>query len=149
MPLSIQRSERIARTGPRALLRARLLNIVGAGPEVVGGRGGRVTGAAQDARPSLLLLNPDRSDLDVEDFVRTIRQRYPKLEVVVVEAAVHVHDLPCEFGNGALKASRNRRSRAQRRQAGEVRRSRKLRTDKLTSCSTSSISHWWAMKSAD
>jgi hypothetical protein len=107
MPLSIQRSERIARTGPRALLRARLLNIVGAGPEVVGGRGGsRVTGAAQDARPSLLLLNPDRSDLDVEDFVRTIRQRYPKLEVVVVEAAVHVHDLPCEFGNGALKASR-------------------------------------------
>lgn len=102
MPLSMERRDRMTRAGPRALLRARLLNIVGAGPEIVAERGRDPDAwSIRDIRDSVLLLNPGRGDVDVEDFVSTIRQRYPKLRIFLIESTRRPRELPCEFGNGA------------------------------------------------
>lgn len=90
----------------RAALREKLLSIVRSVPTQVTDTDG--SGALVELREShscTLLLDPGVEDLNLEELVTTIRIRYPKLSIVVLERNDGSRHLPCEFGDGTLRAT--------------------------------------------
>ena len=97
---------------PRAALREKLLKIIGpvSPPSIEAAGGAEALLKLKEGRCSTLLLDQRIEDLDVEELVGTIRERYPKLNVVVLGCDDDVKSLPCEFGNGAFRQSLLERS---------------------------------------
>lgn len=90
----------------RTALREKLLSIVRSVPTQVTDTAG--SGALVELRKGhscTLLLDPGVEDLNLEELVTTIRIRYPKLSVVVLERNDGSGHLPCEFGGSPLRAT--------------------------------------------
>lgn len=95
----------------RAALRERLLSIVKAVPAAAAEKA--ESGASvqlRENRSCTLLLDPGGEDFNVEELVTTLRIRYPKLGIVVLERNDGFRPLPCEFGDGPLRLLSARKS---------------------------------------
>lgn len=90
----------------RAALREKLFRIVRSVPApVTEAAGSGAPGKLRESHSCTLLLDPGVEDLNVEELVTTIRMRYPKLSIVVIERNDSLRHLPCEFGDGPLRTS--------------------------------------------
>lgn len=105
MSLSIRRHDGgVMVASPRAALREKLLEIIGSVPAPVmeAAGGAEALLKLKGSRCSTLLLDQRIEDLDVEELVATIRKRYPKLNVVVLNREEDLKELPCQFGDGSF-----------------------------------------------
>jgi DNA-binding NtrC family response regulator len=97
---------------PRAALREKLLKIIGSlpAPAMEAAGGAEALLKLKQGRYSTLLLDQRIEDLDVHELVATIRRRYPKLNVVVLNREDEVQEIPCRLGAGTLDESSARTS---------------------------------------